>query len=229
MTLIEELIKNGVLDANLAIKAVKLAEDKYEGNLDQAMIDLDVDEDKVLDVKSKVFGMPVKRIDPQNISPSVLKMIPVDAARNYKFAPLNISDNFLEVGIVDPENVKAIDALTFITAKFNKPFKLYLISFSLYKKLIEMYDGNYNPEVEQALNELDTEIANVGDDGVVIEKSRKESDKLKPGEEEKIVEDAPIIKIVAVILRSAVESLASDIHIENTGDKVRVRFRVDGT
>jgi type IV pilus assembly protein PilB len=229
MTLIEELIKNGVLDANLAIKAVKLAEDKYEGNLDQAMIDLNVDEDKVLDVKSKVFGMPVKRIDPKNISPSVLKMIPVDAARNYKFAPLNISDNFLEVGIVDPENVKAIDALTFITAKFNKPFKLYLISFSLYKKLIEMYDGNYNPEVEQALNELDTEIANVGDDGVVIEKSRKESDKLKPGEEEKIVEDAPIIKIVAVILRSAVESLASDIHIENTGDKVRVRFRVDGT
>ena len=109
MTLIEELIKNGVLDANLAIKAVKLAEDKYEGNLDQAMIDLNVDEDKVLDVKSKVFGMPVKRIDPKNISPSVLKMIPVDAARNYKFAPLNISDNFLEVGIVDPENVKAID------------------------------------------------------------------------------------------------------------------------
>ena len=51
----------------------------------------------------------------------------------------------------------------------------------------------------------------------------------KPGEEEKIVEDAPIIKIVAVILRSATEGLASDIHIENTGEKVRVRYRVDGT
>jgi type IV pilus assembly protein PilB len=229
MTLIEELIKNRVLDANQAIKAVKLAEDQYEGNLDQALLDMKIDEDKILEVKSKVFGVPIKKIDPKNVPTSVLKMIPIEAARNYQFVPFNLSDSFLEVGIINPENVKAVDALTFITAKLNKPFRLFLISFSSYKKLIEMYDGNYNPEVEQALSELDKEIANVSEDGVVIEKNKKESDKLKPGEEEKIVEDAPIIKIVAVILRSAVESLASDIHIENTGDKVRVRFRIDGT
>ncbi len=229
MTLIEELIKNSVLDAKEAIKAVKLAEDEHAGNLDQALLDMKIDEDKILEVKSKVFGIPIKKIDPKNVPTSVLKMIPIEAARNYQFVPFNLSDSFLEVGIINPENVKAVDALTFITAKLNKPFKLYLISFSAYKKLIEMYDGNYNPEVEQALSELDKEIANVTEEGVIIEKNNKESDKLKPGEEEKIVEDAPIIKIVAVILRSAVESLASDIHIENTGDKVRVRFRIDGT
>src|SRR4029077_20767529 len=84
-------------------------------------------------------------------------------------------------------------------------------------------------EVEQALSELDTEIAGAaGDGGVIIEKNTKISDTLKPGEEEEIVEDAPIIKIVAVILRHATEGAASDIHIENVGDKVRVRFRVDG-
>ncbi len=228
MSLIEELIKNSVLDASQAIRAVRLAEDNHEGDLDSALQEMKIDEDKILEVKSKVFGMPVKKIDPKNIAPSVLKIIPIDAARNYQFVPLNEGDNFLEIGIVNPENVKAIDALTFITAKYNKPFKLFLIAPSVYKKLLEMYDGSYNPEVEQALSELDTEIANVADEGVVIERSRKESDKLKPGEEERIVEEAPIIKIVAVILRSAVENLASDIHIENTGTKVRVRFRVDG-
>jgi type IV pilus assembly protein PilB len=89
-----------------------------------------------------------------------------------------------------------------------------------------MYEGGAD-EVEQAVNELDSEFAG-GDGGVTIETNLKTSDNLKPGEEEKIVEDAPIIKIVAVILRNATEGLASDIHIENTGDKVKVRFRVDG-
>ena len=51
---------------------------------------------------------------------------------------------------------------------------------------------------------------------------------IKPGEEKKIVEDAPVIKIVAVILRNAIEGNASDIHIEYNGEKVKVRFRVDG-
>ena len=56
----------------------------------------------------------------------------------------------------------------------------------------------------------------------------KEIKNIKPGEEAKIVEDAPVIKIVAVILRNALEGGASDIHIEYTGEKVKVRFRVDG-
>jgi type IV pilus assembly protein PilB len=139
-----------------------------------------------------------------------------------------LTDSFLEIGIIDPENVQAVDALTFITAKLNKPFKLFLIATSIYNKLIDAYEGNSNLEVDQALNELDSEIAEASDGGVVIESGTKTSDNLKPGEEEKIVVDAPIIKIVAVILRSAIEGLASDIHIENTGEKVKVRFRVDG-
>ncbi|HLP86809.1 MAG TPA: GspE/PulE family protein [Candidatus Paceibacterota bacterium] len=230
MVFIEELVKHGILDGDEAIKVVKLAEEKYEGSIDQALLEFNFDEAKILKIKGEIFGIPTKNVNPRDVPPSVIKLIPIDAARMYKFIPINMTDSFLEVGIIDPENIQALDALTFITAKLNKPFKLFLIATSVYNKLIELYQGDSNMEVDQALNELDSEIAGTsgGDGGVVIESNLKTSDNLKPGEEEKIVVDAPIIKIVAVILRSAIEGLASDIHIENTGEKVKVRFRVDG-
>ena len=229
MILIEELIKRGILKENDALNVTRVADEKYNGKIDEALVDLKFDEDKILEVKGEIFGIPVKKINPVDVPASVLKLIPLEAARMYQFIPINLTDSFLEVGIIDPENVQAIDALTFITAKLNKPFKLFLITTSSYDKLMNMYQGNSNPEVDQALNELDSEIAEAASDGgVKIEPGTKTSDSLKPGEEEKIVVDAPIIKIVAVILRSAMEGQASDIHIENTGEKVKVRFRVDG-
>lgn len=227
MLFIEELKKRGVIDDALESKALKLADEKYNGDLDDALTELKVDEDQILEARKAIFGIPIKDIDVKKVPAATLKLIPVDAAKTYKFVPISLTDTYLEVGIVNPENVRAVDALTFITAKLNKPFKLYLIKNSAYRNLVYAYEGNKDIEVDQALNELDSEIANAIDQGVVIENS-KTSDTLKPGEEEKIVEDAPIIKIVAVILRSAVESLASDIHIENSGDKVKVRFRIDG-
>lgn len=229
MIIIDELVKRGILDKDQAQNVLKVAKEKYNGSIDEALLGLNINEEKVLKVKGEIFGIPVKNIRPEDVPASVLKLIPIDAARVYQFIPINLTDSFLEVGIIDPENVQAIDALTFITAKLNKPFKLFLIATSVYNKLVNAYEGNSSMEVDQALNELDSEIADANvDGGITIEAGIKTSDSLKPGEEEKIVVDAPIIKIVAVILRSAIEGLASDIHIENTGEKVKVRFRVDG-
>lgn len=228
MILLEELVKNNILREDQIPEVVKIAEEKYNSNIDEALLDFNLDEEKILEIKGKIFNVPIKKIDSKSVPTSVLKLIPVEAAKIYRFIPINLTDNFLEIGIVDPENIQAIDALTFITAKMDKPFKLFLIKNSVYKELIEIYQGDTTREVDQALSELDSEIAGATDGGVKIEQNTKASDSLKPGEEEKIVEDAPIIKIVAVILRSAIEGLASDIHIENTGEKVKVRFRVDG-
>ncbi len=228
MILIEELVKRGILKEEQASEVIKVATEKYDGNIDEALLEFDLNEQKILEIKGDIYGIPIKNIDPKSVQSSVLKLIPVEAAKIYRFIPINMTDSFLEVGMVDPDNIQAIDALTFITAKLNKPFKLFLIATSVYKKLIENYEGVGGGEVDQALSELDSEIAGASDGGVTIESDAKTSASLKPGEEEKIVEDAPIIKIVAVILRNATEGLASDIHIENTGEKVKVRFRVDG-
>ena len=117
MVFIEELVKHGILDGDEAIKVVRLAEEKYEGSIDQALLEFNFDAEKILKIKGEIFGIPIKNVNPRDVPPSVIKLIPIDAARMYKFIPINVTDSFLEVGIIDPENIQALDALTFITAK----------------------------------------------------------------------------------------------------------------
>lgn len=222
--LLEELVKRGLISEDQVPNIVKTAEEKYEGNIERALLDFDLDEDKILEIKGLIFNIPFKKIDPNMVLSSVIKIVPSETARTYHFIPIGIEENVLEIGTIDPENVQALDVLTFITAKLDKPFKLYLISSSVYNKLLEKYDV-LGSEVGQVLSELDQEIAMAGEG---TKKSDEKKDSKGKTEEEKITEDAPIIKIVAVILRHAVEGNASDIHIEHVGDKVKVRFRVDG-
>ncbi len=227
MVLLDELVKKGLLKESELSEVVRIAEEKHDGNIDEALLDLNIDPVQVLEVKGAFFNIPVKSVDTKTISKDTLKYIPEESAKIYGFVPIGMADGVLEIGVTNPENILAMDAIQFITGKNNTPFKIYLVSYSLFKQVIEMYKG-MGGEVDQALSELDSAISTAGDTGVDTETTKKEQDKLKPGEEEKIVEDAPIIKIVAVILRHATEGNASDIHIENSGDKVKVRFRVDG-
>lgn len=231
IAILEELLKRGLIQENQVPEIVKTAEERYGGNVEDALLSYNVSEDAILELKGIISNVPIKNVDPSLITPSILKIIPSETAKTYQFVPIGVSNNVLEVGIIDPENVQAIDVLTFITAKIDKPFKLFLISRTNFNKIVDKYDA-LGSEVGQALSELDQEIANAGEDKV---KEKKEFKSIIPGspttsskEEEKITEDAPIIKIVAVILRHAVEGSASDIHIEHTGDKIKVRFRVDG-
>ena len=222
MVLLEELAKLNIIPVDQIPEIVKNANEKHDGDVDQALLEYNIDERKILQVKGSLFDIPIKDVDPDTVSLSVLQIIPRETAKIYRFVPIGITGGVIEVGIVDPDNAQAIDVLTFITAKLNKPFKLFLIMTSVYNKLLEKYDA-LGSEVEQVLSELDAEIAGVGDKEVIA--SKKDA---TPGQEDKIVEDAPIIKIVAVILRHATEGNASDIHIENVGDSIKVRFRVDG-
>ncbi len=223
MNFLEELSRRGIIQESQIQSIINLADEKFGGDIDDALAQMGFDEKKLLTIKSEFFRVPMRMIDVKKISLDLLKYIPEASATNYKFAPIGLVDNTLEVGITDPSNVQGLDALQFIAGKLNVPFKIFLISKQDYNKIIQSYKG-ITGEVDQALSEIDNEIADTAaDQGVETGPAA-----LKPGEEEKIVEDAPIIKIVAVILRHATEGNASDIHVENTGDKVKVRFRVDG-
>src|SRR3989344_5411749 len=227
MVFLEELVKRGILKEEQISEVLRVADEKYKGNVDEALIDFKVDSEKVFEIKGIIYNIPIKKIDPKSISPIILKYIPEDSARIYNFVPIDVSDGVLEIGITDPENIQAMDALQFISAKIGMPFKVYLIPVSIFKEVLEMYQG-LGGEVDQALSELDNAISDTGESKEKVEKNKNTSLKNENKTEEKITEDAPIIKIVAVILRHATEGGASDIHIENTGDKVKVRFRVDG-
>ncbi|MBP7804943.1 MAG: type II/IV secretion system protein [Candidatus Pacebacteria bacterium] len=226
MTFIEHLVQRGLVAENQVGDILRIANEKYEGNLEDSLIEHGVPENTLLGEKSAYYNIPTRPVDPKTIRGEILKYIPEDAAIRYRFAPIGIEEGVLLVGITNPENTQSSDALQFVMDSHGgMPFKLYVISERIFKIILGNYHG-MTGQVDQALSELDTEIAKVGDGDVAIDE--KPQDKLKPGEEERIVEEAPIIKIVAVILNNAVEGNASDIHIENTGDKVKVRFRVDG-
>ena len=72
--------------------------------------------------------IPSRALSDQEISFDALKFIPEESARHYGFVPIGLTDGVLEVGIVDPNNLVARDALQFISSRIEMPFKLYLIT-----------------------------------------------------------------------------------------------------
>jgi type IV pilus assembly protein PilB len=226
MTFLETLVERGLVPENKIAEIKKNLSEHEELTIDELLVASGLDEAKLVSMKSELYGVPSTPVDLKAINSDILKYIPEDSVNHYHFVPIGLTDGVLGVGVLDPSNIGAMDALQFISARVNVPFKVFIISLSDYKSIVNMYKG-ISGEVDQALSELDADVLDVDSEGVETGIENIQT-KLKPGEEERIVEDAPIIKIVAVILRHATEGNASDIHIENTGDKVKVRFRVDG-
>ncbi len=178
-------------------------------------------------------ALPERTLGSAKIPYEILKYIPEESAEHYRFAPLAVVEGVLEIGIVDPDNIAAIDALNFITRKTGMPFKLFKIPDSDIEKVIQMYRG-LGGDVDRALSDLQSEEQVRKKDDAPKEFSDEE-DLLQLGNlagqgggNDTIREDAPAVKIVSTILRYAIDGKASDIHIEPTGAGVRVRYRVDG-
>ncbi len=165
--------------------------------------------------------IPIRAIGNTMVPHSVLDYVPEDSARHYKIVPLSMTDNVLEVGMVNPEDLESLDALNFITRKSGIPFKIFKITEDDFQKVLIMYKG-LTGEVGIALDELESQLS---DEEKTIQ---DEINKQEQGAGEQLREDAPVIKIVATILRYAVEGRASDVHIEQHESGVKVRFRVDG-
>jgi type II secretory ATPase GspE/PulE/Tfp pilus assembly ATPase PilB-like protein len=178
---------------------------------------------KILEVKGEYLNIPIKHINPEGMSFNALKYISEDSATHYKFVPIELKDGVLEVGVTNPESMEAMDALQFISTKIGIPFKVFLISKSDYESIMGTYKG-INSEVEEALDELNQNDLDYAK-GMNEENLSKEIKNIKSGEEEKIVEDAPVIKIVAVILRNATEgetSLSEDGSLEKVENNLEV-------
>lgn len=191
-------------------------------SLDTALVDAGVDSYALRDAKGAYYGIPTKSVEMKNITEDVLHYIPFESAEHYRIVPIDLKNGILEVGMTDPDHTEASNALQFIASKEGFAFKLFLITAEELDLVLKRYSG-LSGEVGQALTDFDSI------DSELAEASNQVGNDKNVGiDQNKIVEDAPIIKIVAVILRHAIEGDASDIHIENSGEKVLVRFRVDG-
>ena len=194
--------------------------------LEKALLDRGVSEGDILSARGEYYEIPTRILDEkQSIGYEILHYVPEESARHYRFVPLAIDDGVLEVGTTDPDNLEGVEAMNFIASRANLPYKFFLISDKDFDSVIGMYKG-LTGEVGTALNELQTTIE--GDQSISLDDTQP----AKPGAQTKgpapLKEDAPVTKIVATILRYAVDGKASDIHIEPTRDELKVRFRVDG-
>jgi len=214
MTLVQQLVKKGILDKE---KATTLEFEIKERGLPEEEVILEkriCSEDFLFNLKSENLKIPLKRVRAEEVPLEILESIPEETAKYYKMISLAKKGNILDIGMVYPEDLKAQEALKFLARQGKFDYKVFLITISNFNELLKQY-RTLKRELGIALEELKTELR--------VERIPKTA-----AEFERLAEEAPITKIVAVVLRHAVDGGASDIHIEPTREKLRIRFRLLG-
>lgn len=210
--------KNLITDEELAKVEQSVQEEGI--NYEQALRATSVSKDAIRDAFSAYYGIPSYVLaEEEEISQRTLGYIPEDSARHYKIIPLKVEDGVLLVGINDPENLQTRDVLNFISNKYGVPYKLMFMLADDLDEALQEYE-NLSGEVDEALTSLESELSTKPETDEKREEAKAALEHMK--------EDAPVTKIVATILRYAVDGSASDIHIEPGVSKITVRFRVDG-
>jgi len=228
MNLLRLLVNKGILStSDHAMVESELAKNRP---LADALAERGISLADALAVAGKAYGLPTRILGDPPANQEVFQYIPIDSARYYKFVPLNVVEGALEVGITDPDNIEAFDALQFISGKIGLPYKIILITKEDFERVLDEYQ-NLSGEVNRALSEYETTATSAS----AAPSTPSEMESLlddKPltltGPREALKEDSPVTKIVSTILRYAIEGRASDIHIEPSPNKTRVRFRMDG-
>lgn len=218
MSLLKQLVEKGLIPKE---KATTLEYEIKQSSRKEEEVILEtgiIPEAVLFAIKGENLKIPLKEVAAEKVSLKTLELIPEETAKYYLMIPINKTEKILEIGMVYPEDLKAQEALKFLSRQGNFNYQVYLITPTTFKNLLKQY-RTLKREVGMALEELETEL-------------KEEKVQVKPptaAEFERMAEEAPITKIVAVILRHAVEGSASDIHIEPTKEKLRVRFRLLGT
>lgn len=181
-----------------------------------------VDEQALAQIKSELFKLPVKIFSKTEIIPQpILNLIPEDTARQFGFIAFNKEDHILDIGMVHPDDSKAQEAVKFIVKRLGLEMKIFIITYSDFKNILKQYQ-TFVQEFNKLLEDFQKRFGGV--------QKKEPTFRLVDLESTvgAVAEEAPIIKLFASILKYAVRSRASDIHIEPERNKLRVRFRVDG-
>ena len=235
MNLLGLLVDKGLLSASDRAKVE--AELAKKRPLDEVLAEHNISLADALKEAGKAYNIPVRVLGDPPADQNVFNYVPIDSARHYGFVPLDMKDGALEVGITDPDNIEALDALQFISSKTGIPYKIFLITKQDFDRVLEAYQ-NLVGEVGKALSEYETTAnpspeqkhkSNNKNPSTAEASGLGEEEQLTlSGPRETLKEDAPVTKIVSTVLRYAIEGHSSDIHIEPSPTKTRIRFRMDG-
>jgi type IV pilus assembly protein PilB len=193
-----------------------------------------VKDEELTALLSKQYGVPSINLTQFEIDPAVIKLIPAETAQKYQIIPLSRSGATLTIAMTDPTNVFAMDDIKFMTGYNVEPV---VASETAVADAIIRYYAIGKPAANTAvmggasalematksMEEMSMSVAGAEDVEVLedLEEISAESLERQGGE-------APVIKLVNVVLMSAIQKGASDIHIEPYEKEFRVRYRVDG-
>src|SRR5881398_996740 len=178
-----------------------------------------ITDDDITGVLSRQYGVPSINLKYYEIDPNVIKLIPQDTASRYQVIPLSRVGSVLTIAMTDPTNVFAMDDIKFMTGFNVEPV---VASESAIGEAITRFYGGGDADSEE-LSKMMRDL--VEDEELELASDETELDAASL---EKAAEEAPIIKLVNLILTDSVKRGASDIHLEPYETELRVRFRIDG-
>lgn len=210
----ELLVRNQLISDDQLAKAI--AEQNREGiRLGAALVKLGyVQEHDLSSFLSRHYGVPSIDLAQFEIDPAIIKLIPADVAQKYQLLPINRAGSTMIVAMSDPSNIFAIDDIKFMTG-YN--VEVVVAAEAAIKDAIDKY-YDQTATMEETLNELEDFDLEFVDDAAMEDIN----------ELERASEDAPVVKLVNLILTDAIKKKASDIHIEPYEHVFRVRYRIDG-
>ena len=193
-----------------------------------------VKDEELTALLSKQYGVPSINLAQFEIDPAVIKLIPAETAQKYQIIPLSRSGATLTIAMTDPTNVFAMDDIKFMTGYNVEPV---VASETAVGDAITRYYALAKPAAARQLGDRRVERARdgrqvdgrdvdvVGADDVEV---LQELEEISAESLEQQGGEAPVIKLVNVVLMSAIQKGASDIHIEPYEKEFRVRYRIDG-
>ncbi|WP_017872502.1 type IV-A pilus assembly ATPase PilB [Candidatus Caldatribacterium saccharofermentans] len=174
-----------------------------------------VESKEVYEALAEQLGIPYVDLDSYVIDPRVVTLLPEKFCRQHQVVPVGEEKNTLILAMANPVDVVAIDRVRLMTKKEVKPV---MASPQDIEKVLNAYYG-MGESVEELIREAETR------ESLVLP---EEEEELKIDQLKALGEEAPIIRVVNMLILQAIRSGASDIHIEPQEDQVRIRFRIDG-
>ncbi|MBI4372575.1 MAG: Flp pilus assembly complex ATPase component TadA [Candidatus Omnitrophica bacterium] len=162
---------------------------------------------------STELGIPVLDLNAYKVDPKVLKLIPKKVAERYGIIPVSQIGNIISLAMSDPLDMVAMDDVKKITQCNVRPA---IVAHRDIQAAIENYYSE-NAKLEEVLGDLDPDSVEV------VDQSKQEESR-----ESQIADEAPVIRMVNLILQEAIKNRASDIHFEPFADRLRIRYRIDG-
>lgn len=182
-----------------------------------------IEETELTQFLSKQYGVPAINLSEFEIDPDVIQLVPRDVAEKHQLIPVNRAGASLIVAMSDPSNIFAIDDVKFLTG-YN--IEVVVAAEAAIQASIEKYYTGSGGGGMDAYADVDMEaMMDEFDEDVDVAEREKESNVV---DLERAAEDAPVVKLVNLILVDAIKKGASDIHIEPYEKEYRVRYRIDG-